>query len=88
MWFERNVMYSVCIRLECPGRVTDGFQKKKKLDRGVGGWVELYPIFFLIFGIFLTLQSPLALPIGNLWQVLRRTRHLNSKAYNTETSGG
>ena len=46
MWFERNVMYSVCIRLECSGRVTDGFKKKKKLDRGVGGWVELYPIFF------------------------------------------
>ena len=36
-----------------------GFQKKKYLDRGVGGWVELYPIFFWIFGIFLTLQSPL-----------------------------
>ena len=30
--------------------------KKKKLD-GVGGWGELYPIFFLIFWIFLTLQS-------------------------------
>ena len=25
----------------------------------MGGWVELYPCFFLIFGIFLTLQSPL-----------------------------
>ena len=49
MWFERNVMYSVCIRLECCGRVTDGFPKKKILDRGVGGWVELYPIFFWIF---------------------------------------
>ena len=60
MWFERNVMYSVCIRFECSGRVTDGFQKKKKyLDRGVGGWVELYPILFWIFGIFLTSQSPL-----------------------------
>ena len=33
------------------------FKKKKYLDRGVGGWVELYPIFF---GIFVTLQSPLA----------------------------
>ena len=42
-----------------PGHCTDGFQKKKKLDRGVGGWVELHPIFFWIFGIFLTLQSPL-----------------------------
>ena len=29
------------------------------MDRGVGGWIELYPIFFWIFGIFLTLQSPL-----------------------------
>ena len=38
MWFERNVMYSVCIRFECSGRVTDGFpKKKKKLDRWVGG---------------------------------------------------
>ena len=36
-----------------------GFQIKKKLDRGVGGWVELYPNYFWIFGIFLTLQSPL-----------------------------
>ena len=58
MWFERNVMYSVCIRFECSGRVTDGVQKKK-MDRGVGGWAELYPILFGIFGIFLTLQSPL-----------------------------
>ena len=49
-------MYSVCIqiiRFRCSGRVTDGFPQKK-LDRGVGGWVELYPIFFLIFRIFLT----------------------------------
>ena len=35
MWFERNVMYSVCIRFECSGRVTDGFPKKK----WIGGWV-------------------------------------------------
>ena len=40
----------------CRGWVS---KKKKYLDRGVGGWVELYPIFFCIFGIFLTLQSPL-----------------------------
>ena len=26
---------------------------------GWGGWVELYPSFFLIFGNVLTLQSPL-----------------------------
>ena len=53
MWFERNVMYSVCIRFECSGRVTDGFPKKKN-------WIgfELYPNYFWIFGIFLTLQSP------------------------------
>ena len=31
MWFERNVMYSVCIRFECSGRVTDGFPKKNGL---------------------------------------------------------
>ena len=36
-----------------------GFQNKKYLDRGVGGWVELYPNYFWIFGIFFTLQSPL-----------------------------
>ena len=59
MLFERNVMYSVCIRFECSARVTDGFPKKKYFDRGVGGWVELYPIFFWIFGIFFSLQSPL-----------------------------
>ena len=35
-----------------------GFQKK--LDGGwVGGWGELYPVLFWIFGICLTLQSPL-----------------------------
>ena len=60
MWFERNVMYSVCIYdlsvLPCHGWVS----KKKNIWIGgwVGGWVELYPIFFWIFGIFLTLQSP------------------------------
>ena len=32
-----------------------GFQKKLF---GVGGWGELHPSFFWIFGIFLTLQSP------------------------------
>ena len=32
-----------------------GFQKKKVW--GVGGWGELYPIFFGIFVIFLTLRS-------------------------------
>ena len=31
----------------------------------MGGWVELYPIFFWIFGIFLTLQSPL---VASLFQ--------------------
>ena len=33
---------------------------KNKFGWGVGGWVELYPSFFLIFGMFLTLQSPLS----------------------------
>ena len=56
MWFERNVMHSVCIRFECSGRVTDGFPKKKNMWIGF----ELYPIFFGIFGKFLTLQSPLS----------------------------
>ena len=34
-----------------------GFQKKKFGWR-MGGWGELYPSFFQIFGIFVTLQSP------------------------------
>ena len=59
MWFERNVMYSVCIYdLSVLAVSRMGFQKKKNVDRGVGGWVELYPNFFGIIGIFLTLQSP------------------------------
>ena len=63
MWFERNVMYSVCIYdLSVLAVSRMGFRKKKYLDRRVGGWVELYPIFFWIFGIFLTLQSPLSSP--------------------------
>ena len=28
-------------------------------DRGVGGWGQLYPNFFWIFGFFLYLQGPL-----------------------------
>ena len=34
-----------------------GFQKKKEFGWGVGGWGELYPSLFCIFGIVLTLQS-------------------------------
>ena len=37
-----------------------GFQKKVWM--GVGVWGELYPWFFLVFGIVLTLQNPLAHP--------------------------
>ena len=37
--------------------MSDGFPKKK-FGWGVGGWGELYPSFFGIFGIVLTLQSP------------------------------
>ena len=49
-----SVMWCILsIRFECSGRVTDAFQKKKKkLDRGVGGWVELYPIFFGLSDFF------------------------------------
>ena len=54
MWLEGNVMYSVCIYTilvlwACHGWVS---KKKKKLDRGVGGLVELYPIFFGFFEFF------------------------------------
>ena len=31
---------------------------KKKFRWRVGGWGELYPVLFWIFGICLTLQSP------------------------------
>ena len=51
MWFERNVMYPVCIdlRFECSGRVTDGFPKKKKLDSGwVGGLSSIQFSFGLL----------------------------------------
>ena len=46
---------SVYTLLKVVDSVSDWF--KKSLDE-VGGWGELYPIFFGIFGIFLTLQSP------------------------------
>ena len=65
MWYERNVMYSICIyvikscKSHCDLSVLAvslmSFQKKKKLDR-VGGLSSIQ--FFWIFGIFLTLQSP------------------------------
>ena len=54
MWYERNVMYSVCtlfkvVKSHCDLSVLAmslmGFHQKK-LDRRVGGWVELYPNFF------------------------------------------
>ena len=51
MWFQRNVMYSVCIYdLSVLAVSRIGFQNK--LDRGVGGWVELYPIFFGFWEFF------------------------------------
>ena len=56
MWFERNVMYSVCIYdLSVLAVSRMGFQKKK-LDKGVGRALSKQ---IWIFGIFLTLQSPL-----------------------------
>ena len=55
-----------------------GFPKKKKLDRGVGGWVELYPNYFWIFGIFLTLQSPLTqifpIDLSDCIQIIKKLR--------------
>ena len=53
MWFERNVIYYVCIYdLSVLAVSRMGFPKKKYLDRGVGGWVELYPIFFGFLELF------------------------------------
>ena len=53
MWYERrpNVMYTFCLYVikSCDLSVLAmslmGFQNKKYVNRGVGGWVELYPIF-------------------------------------------
>ena len=60
MWYERNVMYVInSCDLSVLAMPLMGFQNKTYLDRGLGGWVELYPNYFWIFGIFLTLQSPL-----------------------------
>ena len=57
MWFERNVIYSVCIYDF--GRVTDGFQKKKNI--WIGGWVGgLSSIqFFSDFWNFFNFAKPL-----------------------------
>ena len=37
-----------------------GFQKKKSLDGGVGGWSKLYPSFFLDFWNFFNFAKPLS----------------------------
>ena len=58
MWFERNVMYSVCIRFECSGRVTDGFQKKK-LDRDLSS-IQFFWDFWNCFNF--------AKPLSRLWR--------------------
>ena len=69
MWYERNVMYSICkllkvVKSHCDLSVLAvslmSFQKKK-LDRGVSGWVELYPIF-LDFWNFFNFAKPLSVP--------------------------
>ena len=44
--------------------LSDGFPKKKKFGWGVDGLGELYPRLFWIFGICLTLQSPLSLKVA------------------------
>ena len=36
-----------------------GFQKKE-VWMGMGGWGELYPVLFWIFGIFLNIAKPLS----------------------------
>ena len=54
MWYERNVMYSVKSHCDLSVLAVSLMVFQKKMDR-VGGWVELYPIFF---GVLLTLQSP------------------------------
>ena len=59
MWYERNVMYSVCTCCDVSVLAMSLMGFQKKMDRGVGGLVELYSNFVWICGIFLTLQSPL-----------------------------
>ena len=47
MWFERNVMYSVCIYdLSVLAVSRMGFQKKKYLDRGWVGGLGSIQFFF------------------------------------------
>ena len=49
MWFERNVMYSVCIYdLSVLAVSRMGFKKKKNLDRGVGGLSSIQFFFGLL----------------------------------------
>ena len=53
MWFERNVMYSVCIYdLSVLAVSRMGFHKKKNLDRGWVGGLSSIQILFWIFGFF------------------------------------
>ena len=40
---------------------------KKKLDRGVGGWGELYPNVIWMFRTFLTLRHPLTASVRNIF---------------------
>ena len=57
MWFERNVMYSVCIYdLSVLAVSRMGLQQQQKF-----GLFELYPIFFWIFGIFFNFAKPLSI---------------------------
>ena len=59
MWFERNVMYSVCILYDLSVLAVSRMSfQKKKLNRGVGVWVELYPIFLGFLEFFKLCKAP------------------------------
>ena len=47
---------------------------KKKFGWRMSGWDELYPIFFGIFGFFLTLQSPLVVLVVQ-YQMSKQSCH-------------
>ena len=54
-----------------------GFQKK--LDRGVGGWIELYLNFFWMYGISFNLARPLiSKQIVKKIYIISQSEHLNS----------
>ena len=58
----------------------------KRMDvwMGAGGWGELYPHLFWIFGIFLTLQSPLDKQTNEQSNMFIYNHDTTTSQYNTD----